>query len=133
MSFEAVLEKLKSELHKEGFELSAVTVYHQTTNVAGGTVDKYQIFHVHDLFLYNEMMRIAPFEGIILPCVISVIETHPGEVALIPYNAIESIVEKIQNPSLQNLAAEVTRRLNLVIHAIETEQTHFPDLVTSWG
>lgn len=75
------------------------------------------------------MQRISPFEGIILPCLISVIETHPGEAALVPYNATEFIVREIQNPSLQNLAAEVTRRLNLAIHALEKEQTGNPDLV----
>lgn len=133
MSFEAVLDQLKNELHKEGFDIGGVTAYHDAKDSTGRSYEKYQILHVYDLFLYNEMLRISPFEGLILPCAVSVIETYPGQVAIVPFNATEFIVRGIQNPSLLNLATEVTRRLGLAIYAVEKLQTGDPDLVTSWG
>jgi hypothetical protein len=79
------------------------------------------------------MRRFSPFEGIILPCVVSVIETYPGETALVPYNATEVIVQGIQSPSLLNLATETSKRLARAIQLLEKEQIGTPDLVTSWG
>lgn len=133
MSFEAAIVQLKAALLNEGFDIGGVTIFHHANDSYGRTVGKYQIFHVYDASLYNDMFRISPVEGIILPCAVSVIETYPGEVTIIPYNATESILRDIQNLSLQNLAAEVTRRLGLVIRGLEKRQAEDPDLVTSWG
>lgn len=134
MPFDAVLDQLKDELRKEGFELDGISDFQQTARKEySGKIARYNILAVHDPFLYNEMMRISPYDGIILPCLISVIETNPGETAVVPHNPTEMIVREIQSPSLQNLAAEVTRRLALAIKALGHDQTVNPDLVTSWS
>jgi uncharacterized protein (DUF302 family) len=134
MSFEAVLGQLKDELSKEGFQMDGETDFQQTARKEyHREMTKYKVLTVHDPFLYNEMMRISPYDGIILPCLVSVIETNPGETAVVPYNPTEMIVREIQNPSLQNLAGEVTRRLALAIKALGHDQTVNPDLVTSWS
>ena len=134
LPFEMVLGQLRSELYREGFEVSSVIdlrVPHSDPD--GISSRKYKIMVAYHPFLYTEMKRFSPFEGIILPCVISIIETYPGETAVVPYNATESIAQEIQSPSLQNLATEATKRLRRAIQMLEKEQIGTPDLITSWG
>lgn len=134
MAFEAVLDQLKDELYKEGFQIGGITDFQLPLNgEAGVTTAKYKVLAVYNPFLFKEMMLLAPFQGLILPCNVSVIELYPGETALVPYNVTAQTVRGIHNPSLENLAAEVTRRLELAIHALEREQNKDPDLVTSWS
>jgi uncharacterized protein (DUF302 family) len=134
LPFETVLAHLRTELYREGFEVSSVIdlqVPHSDS--FGISSRKYRIMVAYHPFLCSEMRRFSPFEGIILPCVISVIETYPGETALVPYNATEVIVQGIQSPSLLNLATETSKRLARAIQLLEKEQIGTPDLVTSWG
>jgi hypothetical protein len=79
------------------------------------------------------MLTIAPREGTILPCLISVVEIYPGETMLVPFNVTEVACADNQNSLLQPLATEVTRRVEMAIHALEKKQAGDPDLVTSWG
>lgn len=133
MSFAAVLDQLKKALRREGFELGGVMEFqHRDEHDTKRTYSQYQVLSVYNPFLSSEMVKISPFEGIILPCFVSVIEIVPGEIALVPVNTTEAIVRDIHSPSLQNLAEETTRRLTKAIHALEKEQTGPPDLVTSW-
>jgi uncharacterized protein (DUF302 family) len=133
-SFDTVLNELKTELFKEGFEIGGVTDFQQIAGMQGTiSSGKYKILAVYNPYLYKEIIRLSPFEGVVLPGFISVIETYPGEVSVVPYNTTQAIVKGIQNPTLQNLTDELSRRLDLVIHALEAEQTGTPDLVTSWS
>lgn len=127
MSFDAALDLLMQELYKEGFELGGQADFQFTKTESRYSSKKHQVLSVYIPFLYSEMVKIAPFEGIILPCVVSMMEQHPGETTLVPYNATDSIVRGIQCPSLQNLATEVTRRLNLVVHALEKNRPALRD------
>lgn len=111
MSFEAVLDELKNELYKADFDIGAITVYYKAKNISGRVIDKYHILHVYDHFLYNEMMKIALFEGIIMPCTITVLEKYPGQVAIVPYNATEMIVKEISKSN----AAKFSNRSNKAI------------------
>jgi hypothetical protein len=79
------------------------------------------------------MLTIGPTEGMILPCLISVVENYPGETMVVPFNATEVVCAGGQNSLLQALAAQVTRSMEAVIHALEKKETGDPDLVTSWG
>lgn len=134
MAFEAVLEQLKNELYKEGFEIGGITDFQQPLNGhTGVTTAKYKVLAVYNPFLFKEMLMLSPFQGLILPCYVSIMELYPGETAVVPYNVTAQTIRGIQNPSLENLAAEVTRRLELAIHALEREQSTNPDLITSWS
>jgi uncharacterized protein (DUF302 family) len=134
MAFETVLDQLRNELYKEGFEVGGITDFQNPNNPKEGvTLGKFVVLAVYDPYLYKEMMKLSPFEGIVLPCSISMIELYPGEIAIVPYNPTEQILQGIENPSLLNLATEVSKRMGLAIHALEKEQTGNPDLVTSWS
>jgi uncharacterized protein (DUF302 family) len=133
VSFESLVDQLKAELDKEGFEISGTTDFQQVfMDKLSIHFKKYKVLAAHIPHLYQEMMLLASIEGIVLPCNITIVELYPGEVAIVPVNPTELIVSDIQNASLQNLAGEVSRRLALAIHELGRESTGSPDLVTSW-
>lgn len=70
--------------------------------------------------------------GIVLPCNITLLESSPGEVVVMSVNPTEIMVRDTQNASMQNLAEEVNRRLDVVIASLQRGPANIPDLVTSW-
>jgi len=78
-------------------------------------------------------LSFEPLEGIVPPCNITLLELHPGEIQIVPVNPTQLIARNIQNYSLQNIAEEVSRRLEIAIHTLEREPAGTPDLFTSWG
>jgi uncharacterized protein (DUF302 family) len=99
----------------------------------GGHVKKYKILNVHMPYLSQQMLTFALHDGVVLPCSITVIEVHPGEVEIIPANPTALIARNLSDASLQNLAEEVTRRMDLVIQSLERSPMSTPDLSTSWS
>jgi uncharacterized protein (DUF302 family) len=133
-SLESLIIQLKGELAKEGFTLTAVTDFQQEFQDRLGThFKKYKILSVHVPYLSQQMLSFQPLEGVVLPCSITIIETHPGEVEIIPVNVTELISHDMQDSSLQNLAVEVSKRLERAIDNLQREPTGTPDLFTSWG
>ena len=133
MSFESVLDQLKNELSKEGFVISGVTDFQKLHLPTGSSTGQYNVLTVYHTLLHNEMLTIGPAEGMILPCLISVAETRPGETMLALFNVTETVCASSQNSLLQAVATEVTRRMEVAIHALEKKDAGDPDLVTSWG
>jgi uncharacterized protein (DUF302 family) len=133
-SFEAVIEQLKNELGKQGFECDAVTDFQKINSVSDEVAGrKCVVLSVYIPSLYRDMLLYSPLTGLVLPCMISVVEVSPGIVEILPYNATEVIMQSIENPRLQNFAYEVSHRLSVAISALEKLQIGDPDLVTSWG
>jgi uncharacterized protein (DUF302 family) len=133
MSFESVLDQLKDELFKEGFVISGITDFQKLHLPNGTSTKQYNVLTVYHGLLHKEMLTIGPIEGMILPCLISVVETRPGETMLALFNVTETVCASSQNSLLRALATEVTRRMEMAIHALEKKETGDPDLVTSWG
>jgi uncharacterized protein (DUF302 family) len=131
-SFDTLLGQLKDALDKEGFIVYGVTDLHK------GFADrlnihfrKYVILTVAHLHLYYQMLSISAVEGMVVPCSVTLVERYPGVVEIIPVN-FTALIAKESGDSLHNLAEEVSHRLDLVIHSMEREAIHIPDLVTSW-
>jgi uncharacterized protein (DUF302 family) len=134
ISFEALLIQLRTELDKEGFVISGITDFQkEIQDRLNGHFKKYQILSVHIPYLSQQMLSLSPTEGVVLPCYITVIELQPGVVEVIPVNTSEVIAREMHEASLQNLAEEVSRRLDRVVHMVEHGPTKTPDLFTSWG
>jgi uncharacterized protein (DUF302 family) len=133
-SFEAVIEQLKNELGIQGFECGDVTDF-QKINSASEAVPgrKYVVLSAYMPALYRDMLLYAPLPGLVLPCMISVVEVNPGVVEISPYNTTEVILHSIENPRLQNFANEVSHKLSLAVSALEKSHFKDPDLVTSWS
>ena len=134
ISFESLMTELKGALVKEGFVISGILDFQQDLqDNLGGHVKKYQILSVHIPYLSQQMLTFAVHEGVVLPCSITVIETRPGEVEIIPANPTALIARNVRDASLQNLAEEVTRRMDRVIQSMERSPVNTPDLSTSWS
>lgn len=133
ISIEALLVQLRTELLKEGFIVSCMTDFQQEfMDRLNGHFKKYIIASVHIPFLSQQMLSFTSAQGVVLPCSITMIEAYPGEVEVIPVNTTELIAREMHEAPLQNLAEEVSRRLDLVIHALERGPTSAPELFTSW-
>ncbi|MBA4054585.1 MAG: hypothetical protein C0490_07730, partial [Marivirga sp.] len=90
---EAVIEQLKSELGKQGFECGAVTDFHKINCVSEGLAGrKYVVLSTYMPSLYRDLLLYAPFPGFVLPCMISVVEVNPGVVEILSYNTTEVIM-----------------------------------------
>ena len=131
-AFETVLDQLKSELLNDGFEVGGITDFHNPRSRCQVTHTKHKVLSVHNGVLYKEMILMSPFAGIVFPCVVSVMELYPGEIAILPFNATEYLAREMSLESIEHLAKQVGRKLDGVIHILEKSQNKDPDLVTSW-
>lgn len=133
-SFDTLVDQMKDILMKEGFVIAGVTDYQQQFRDRMNIhFRKHVILTVYIPMLAYEMLSIAPFEGMVLPCNITMAERYPGEVEIVPVNPTALLVMGIQDASLQNLAEQVSRKLELVIHSLERQSNNMPDIVTSWS
>ena len=133
LPFESVLELLKRELCNDGFEVGGITDFQNSSFGSKVTYGKYKILSTYHPFLYKEMMMVSPAEGAVLPCTISIVELYPGETAVIHFNPTENIAREMSLLSLENLAHEVGKRVDNVIHFLVAVKTKDPDLITSWS
>ena len=133
VSFEALMAQLITALTNEGFTVSGITDFQQEFEANLGIhFKKYKILSVHVPYLSEQMLSFAPLEGVVLPCNITLLELHPGEIEIVPVNPTELIARNIQNAPLQNIAEEASRRLAIAIHTLERQTTGTPELFTSW-
>lgn len=133
-SFEVVIEQLKKELGKQGFEYGDVTDFQKINAPSDNEPGrKYIVLSAYIPPLYRDMLLYAPSPGCVLPCMISVVEVSAGLVEIFPCNTTEAMIQGIENPRLQNFASEVGHRLVLAISALGKSQVRDPDLVTSWS
>lgn len=133
LPFEDVLDMLKEKLRDDGFEIGGTTDFQNPLTACKVTNRKHKVLSVYYPFLYREMMMLATVEGMVLPCMISLVELYPGETLVVPYNPTESIAREMSFHYLENLSHEVGKRLQVILRALETGQKKDPDLVTSWS
>jgi hypothetical protein len=74
------------------------------------------------------MMAASPFDGIVLPCFVTVVEMHREETAIIPVNPTHGILENIQSSQLHRLSSEVSIRIEQEIRRMEKDQRRPPIL-----
>jgi len=133
MAFDAALERVKHELAQEGFDVTGVTDYHHSVNIPiQVNPGRYTVLTLFHPALYQAMMHQSPFEGTILPCFLSVVESHPAETSVVPFNVTQHIVSEIPDPDLNMFAAEVSARIDRAVGMLQNDQSWAPDLVTSW-
>jgi uncharacterized protein (DUF302 family) len=123
MPFESTIDRLQHELVQGGFKITGRTNFHEApTAPVQANQKKYTVLTLYHPVLYNEMMAASPFDGIILPCFVTVVEMHRDETALIPVNPTHGILESIQSPQLHRLSSEVSIRIERAIRMMEKDQ-----------
>ena len=130
MSFDAVVDQLTWELYKEGFViLYTADIRRIFREELHADLQKYEIMSVMIPHLSNELLKMEPFTGMLQPCTITIRDYNPEEVEVTAANPSEWIVQTIDNPGLQNVAEEISRRLNLVIETLSRRPAGIPDRV----
>jgi uncharacterized protein (DUF302 family) len=127
--FEALTEQLTCELYKEGFIILHTSdlrkVFKENLHV---DLRKYKIVSVLNPHLSNEMLKLEFFTGLMLPCIITIQEYNSNdEIEMTVTNPSKWIVQTIDNPSLQNITEEISRRLNLVIELLSRKPAGSPE------
>ena len=117
-TFDEVITKVTEELKKEGFgiisEIDLKNKFKEKLNV---DFRNYKILGACNPSLAYKAIQQEDKIGTMLPCNILVQEHERGGVEVSAINPLESM-GTVDNASLQSIAAEVTERLNSVIHRL---------------
>ncbi len=114
-SFDKVIGDVKSELGKEGFgvpsEIDMQATFKQKINV---DFRKYKILGACNPAFAHKAVESEKNIGVLLPCSVIVQEHDNGEIEVAAVDASASMVS-VDNPTVQEVAAEITRRLERMI------------------
>ena len=127
-SFNAFVEDLTVALYKEGFVILASSdirrILKESLQV---NMKKYEIMSVIIPHLFNEMLALQPFTGIVLPSQITVSETSAREVEVSIVDPTRFMAKAVADPTLQNITDEIQRRLNVVVEQLSHKPVGIPD------
>ncbi|MBW6535612.1 MAG: DUF302 domain-containing protein [Mariniphaga sp.] len=114
-SFEQVIESVKAELAKEGFGVPSEVDMQKTFKMKLG-VDfrKYHILGACNPEYAKKAVESEKNIGVLLPCSVIVQENDNGEVEVAAVDPLASMM-MVTNPTVQEVATEITRRLERVI------------------
>ena len=117
-SYEEALEKVTAELKEEGFgELTEIDIKETLKQKIDVDFRKYKILGACNPGFANQALNIEDKVGVFLPCNVVVQETLEGKTEVFAMNPMEAM-SAIDKPELQDVAAEVTNRLNRVLERI---------------
>jgi uncharacterized protein (DUF302 family) len=114
-SFEEVIENVKAELAKEGFGIPAEVDMQNTFKMKLG-IDfrKYHILGACNPESARKAVESEKNLGVLLPCSVVVQEHENGDVEVAAVDPLASMMA-VTNPTVQEIATEITRRLERVI------------------
>jgi uncharacterized protein (DUF302 family) len=114
-SFEKALEEVKSELAKEGFgvpsDVDMQATFMQKLNIG---FRKYRILGACNPAYARQAIESEKNIGVLLPCSVVVQEHENGEVEVAAVDPLAAMMS-VDNPEVQEVATEITRRLERVI------------------
>lgn len=114
-SFEKAIEKVKSELGKEGFgvpsEIDMQTIFKQKAHI---DFRKYRILGACNPVFAHKAVESERNIGVLLPCSVVVQERENGEIEVAAVDPLASMMA-VDNPEVQEVATEIYRRLERVI------------------
>ncbi|OGU54467.1 MAG: hypothetical protein A2V66_00870 [Ignavibacteria bacterium RBG_13_36_8] len=115
-SFETTIDRVTEELKKEGFGvLTEIDVKETLKKKLNVDFRKYKILGACNPSFAHKALQTEPNIGVLLPCNIIVQETAEGKVDVAAVNPMESM-QAVNNPSLGEVASEVTARLSKVLN-----------------
>lgn len=137
ISFHTLMDGLTASLLKSGFVICGVVDFQKEyMDALNEHHHQYKIITVDLPRISTQMISRYPYDGVILPICISVIEVYPGDVSIVWVNPTELLAIKIKDDHLLHLAKQTGDVLNEVLQTIEERFNQWsatPDLVTSWG
>ena len=116
--FADTLENLKASLQKEGFGiLTQIDLKETFKKKLDIDYRNYQILGACNPHFAHQALAIEPTLGVMLPCNVTVQEQANGELIVSAINPMETMALSIQNNELENVAAQVSERLNRAVDA----------------
>lgn len=118
LTFDRALERVTQELQKEGFGvLTEIDVTATLKKKLDKDIPPYRILGACNPPLAHRALTSEPSIGLLLPCNVVVREDdqHEVHVEVMDPNAV---LELVQKPEIAQLAAEVRKKLERVLHAI---------------
>lgn len=118
-SFEQVIDNVKAELAKEGFGVPSEVDMQKTFKMKLG-IDfrKYHILGACNPEYAKKAVESEKNLGVLLPCSVVVQEHENGEIEVASVDALASMMA-VSNPTVQEIATEIARRLERVIENLE--------------
>lgn len=118
-SFEDVIENVKAELAKEGFGIPTEVDMQNTFKMKLG-IDfrRYHILGACNPEYARKAVESEKNLGVLLPCSVVVQEHENGDVEVAAVDPLASMMA-VTNPTVQEVATEITRRLERVIENLE--------------
>ena len=114
-SFDDVIEQVKTELGKEGFGVPSEVDMQSTFKMKLG-IDfrKYRILGACNPEYARKGVESEKNLGVLLPCSVVVQEHENGDIEVAAVDPLASMMA-VTNPTVQEIATEITRRLERVI------------------
>lgn len=122
-NFEKAIEAVKAELGKEGFGVPA-EIDMQGTFKKKINVDfrKYRILGACNPAFAHKAVESEKNIGVLLPCSVIVQENDKDQVEVAAVDALASM-STVENPTVQEIATEINRRLERVIKNLNPGHT----------
>lgn len=119
-SFEEVIENVKTELGKEGFGVPSEVNMQSTFKMKLG-IDfrKYLILGACNPEYARKAVESEKNLGVLLPCSVVVQEDDNGDIEVAAVDPLASMMA-VTNPTVQEIATEITRRLERVIENLNS-------------
>ena len=114
-TFEEAIAKVTDELKKEGFGvLTEIDVKETLKKKLDVDFRKYKILGACNPPYAYKVLQAEENIGVLLPCNVVVQEKETGKIQVSVVNPMESM-QAVKNPSLENVAAEVSSKLRKVL------------------
>ncbi len=116
--FDSVVEKVSTELQKEGFGVLAnIDIQAALKNKLGVDFRKYRILGACNPPFAIKALEAEDKIGTMLPCNVVVQEIADGQVEVVAVNPVESM-KAVQNDKLIEIAGQIGEKLQKVIRAL---------------
>jgi uncharacterized protein (DUF302 family) len=118
LDFDAAIDKVSSELAKEGFGvLSDIDVAATLKKKLGKDMPPYRILGACNPALAHQAITAVPDIGLLLPCNVLVREDNVGEVR-VSFMDPGSVLGLVDDPRIEPLAGQVRSKLERVLAAL---------------
>jgi len=118
LEFETALEKVTSELQKEGFGvLTEIDVRATLKKKLNVDTKKYKILGACNPPLAHQALSIEPEIGLLLPCNVVVYESGPGETTVAAIDA-KAMMRVVGRDDILPVAEQVNAKLKRVIENV---------------
>ena len=115
MAFDAAIDKVTTELQKEGFGvLSDIDVAAKMKEKLDKDMPRYRILGACNPALADQAIDAVPDIGLLLPCNVLVREDGEGRV-FVSFMDPQSVLSLVDHPGVEPLAGEVKSRLERVL------------------